>query len=69
MAPGGRPRLCHRHLVASEIDERNTRYLDRSDTFEDAKVESKSADGLEAVFSAGVKQQYFSSAPTTSAAI
>jgi hypothetical protein len=27
-----------------EIDERNTRYLDRSDTFDDAKVEEKSAD-------------------------
>ncbi len=26
-----------------EIDERNTRYLDRSDTFDDAKLESKSA--------------------------
>jgi oligopeptide transport system permease protein len=44
---------------SKEIDERNTRYIDRSDTFEDAKVESKSADGLEAVFSAAVKQQYF----------
>ncbi len=42
-----------------EIDDRNIRYLDRSDTFEDAKVESKSADGKEAVFSALVKQQYF----------
>ncbi|MEP9385663.1 ABC transporter permease subunit [Mesorhizobium sp. KR9-304] len=42
-----------------EIDDRNIRYLDRSDTFDDAKIESKSADGKEAVFSAGVKQQYF----------
>lgn len=42
-----------------EIDDRNTRYLDRSDAFDDAKIESKSADGKEAVFSAGVKQQYF----------
>jgi oligopeptide transport system permease protein len=42
-----------------EIDERNTRYIDRSDTFDDAKVESKTADGKEAVFSAAVKQQYF----------
>ena len=42
-----------------EIDERNTRYIDRSDTFDDAKVESKTADGMEAVFSAAVKQQYF----------
>lgn len=42
-----------------EIDERNTRYIDRSDKFEGAKVESKSADGKEVVFSATVKQQYF----------
>lgn len=42
-----------------EIDDRNTRYIDRSDTFDDAKIESKSADGKEVVFSAGVKQQYF----------
>jgi len=42
-----------------EVDDRNVRYLDRSDTFDDAKVESKSADGREAVFSALVKQQYF----------
>jgi len=44
---------------SKEIDDRNTRYLDRSDTFDDAKVESKTADGKEAVFSAAVKQQYF----------
>ncbi|MGE0283708.1 MAG: hypothetical protein AB7P20_24260, partial [Rhizobiaceae bacterium] len=44
---------------SKEIDDRNTRYLDRSDTFEDAKVESKSADGKEAVFSAAVKTQTF----------
>jgi len=42
-----------------EIDDRNVRYLDRADTFDDAKVESKSADGKEAVFSAAVKQAYF----------
>lgn len=44
---------------SKEIDDRNIRYLDRSDTFDDAKVESKTADGKEAVFSALVKQQYF----------
>jgi oligopeptide transport system permease protein len=44
---------------SKEIDERNVRYLDRSDAFDDAKMESKTADGLEAVFSAAVKQQYF----------
>lgn len=42
-----------------EIDERNTRYLDRSDTFDDAKLESRSADGTEAVMSASIKQQHF----------
>jgi ABC-type dipeptide/oligopeptide/nickel transport system permease subunit len=36
-----------------------THAIDRSDAFDDTKVESKSADGLEAVFSAAVKQQYF----------
>ncbi|MCC6206203.1 MAG: ABC transporter permease subunit [Hyphomicrobiales bacterium] len=42
-----------------EIDERNTRYIDRSDTFDDAKVEDRSADGTQMTFSAGIKQQYF----------
>lgn len=41
------------------IDERNLRYLDRSDTFDDAKVEETSPDGLRMVMSAAVKQQYF----------
>jgi len=41
------------------IDERYLRYIDRSDTFDDAKVEAKSADGLEMTFSAAVRQQYF----------
>lgn len=41
------------------VDERNTRYLDRSDTFDDAKVEEKSADGLTMVMSASVKRQFF----------
>lgn len=45
--------------ASSEIDDRNTRYLDRSDTFEDAKVESKSADGKEAVFSAAIRPLTF----------
>jgi oligopeptide transport system permease protein len=42
-----------------EIDDRNTRYLDRSDTFDNAKLESKSPDGKEAVMSASIKLQYF----------
>lgn len=41
------------------IDERNVRYIDRSDTFDGGKVESKSADGLSMVVSASIKQQYF----------
>ena len=41
------------------LDERYLRYVDRSDTFDDAKVEAKSPDGLELTFSAAVKQQYF----------
>ena len=41
------------------VDARYLRYVDRSDTFNDAKVEAKSPDGLEMTFSAAVKQQYF----------
>lgn len=42
-----------------EIDERNTRYVDRSDTFDDARVEDRTADGLQMTFSASIKQEYF----------
>jgi oligopeptide transport system permease protein len=41
------------------IDDRVTRYLDRSDSFKDGKVESKSADGLEMTMSAAVQHLYF----------
>src|SRR6185437_2570915 len=41
------------------VDERSTRYLDRSDTFDNTRIESKSADGLKMTMSASVKQQYF----------
>ena len=41
------------------IDERITRYIDRSSTFEDARFEGKSADGLAATFSAQVERQRF----------
>ena len=44
---------------SKKIDERNVRYLDRSDTFDDAKVEEVSADGMRMVMSASIKQQYF----------
>ena len=44
---------------SKKIDERNVRYLDRSDTFDDAKIEEISPDGMRMVMSAAVKQQYF----------
>jgi oligopeptide transport system permease protein len=44
---------------AKAIDERNIRYLDRSNVFEDARVEQKSADGLRLTVSARIEQQYF----------
>jgi oligopeptide transport system permease protein len=44
---------------AKAIDERVVRYLDRSDTFEDAKVEEKSEDGLKLTISGRVEQKYF----------
>jgi oligopeptide transport system permease protein len=41
------------------IDDRVTRYLDRSDSFKDGKVESKSADGIEMTMSASVQKLHF----------
>jgi oligopeptide transport system permease protein len=41
------------------IDERVTRYVDRSDSFEGAKVVEKSADGLKLIVSTQVKKEYF----------
>ena len=41
------------------IDERNTRYIDRSDTFDDARIEDRTADGMQMTFSAGILQKYF----------
>ncbi|TPI16480.1 ABC transporter permease subunit [Mesorhizobium sp. B4-1-3] len=41
------------------IDDRNVRYLDRSDAFDDTRIENKSPDGLEVTMSSAVKQQYF----------
>ncbi|RWA72629.1 ABC transporter permease subunit [Mesorhizobium sp.] len=41
------------------VDERNIRYLDRSDAFDDTRIESKSPDGLEVTMSSAIKQQYF----------
>jgi oligopeptide transport system permease protein len=42
-----------------EIDERVTRYIDRSDLFEGARVENRSPDGLAMSLSAEVEQKYF----------
>src|SRR5262245_39463286 len=44
---------------SKKIDERNLRYLERSDTFDDAKIEETSPDGMRMVMSASVRQQYF----------
>jgi len=41
------------------IDDRNIRYLDRSDAFDDTRIENKSPDGLEVTMSSAVRQQYF----------
>lgn len=41
------------------IDDRNVRYLDRSDAFHDTRIENKSPDGLEATMSSAIKRQYF----------
>ena len=47
--------------VASDkpVDERTIRYLDRSDAFDGAKVEEKSADGLTLTMSAAVSEERF----------
>ncbi len=44
---------------AKTIDERMTRYIDRSSVFEGAQVAEKSADGMKLVISTGVEKQYF----------
>jgi oligopeptide transport system permease protein len=44
---------------AKPIDERVVRYLDRSDTFFDAKVENAAADGLKLTMSAALEQKMF----------
>jgi oligopeptide transport system permease protein len=41
------------------IDERVTRYLDRSSVFEDTRVEAKAPDGLGMTLSTAVKRQHF----------
>lgn len=44
---------------AKPVDERSTRYLDRSDVFENAQVLEKSADGLTLKMAADVEQKHF----------
>ena len=44
---------------AKPIDERMTRYIDRSSVFEGAEVAEKSADGLRMVLATGVEKKYF----------
>ena len=41
------------------IDDHNVRYLDRSDAFDDTRIESKSPDGRQVMMSSAVRQQYF----------
>lgn len=44
---------------AKPIDERVTRYIDRSDVFEGAQITDKSADGMKMTMSADFKHEYF----------
>jgi oligopeptide transport system permease protein len=44
---------------AKPIDERVTRYLDRSNTFDNTRIESKSPDGLKLTMSATLEKEYF----------
>ncbi len=44
---------------AKPIDERVTRYIDRSDVFEGAAIAEKSPDGLRITMSADVERKYF----------
>ena len=44
---------------AKPIDERMTRYIDRSSVFEGAQIVEKSADGLKLTLSADVERKYF----------
>ena len=44
---------------AKPIDERVTRYIDRSDVFEGAQISEKSADGMTMTIRADVQKKYF----------
>ncbi|MEI8179353.1 ABC transporter permease subunit [Aestuariivirga sp.] len=45
--------------AAKPIDERVTRYIDRSDVFEGAQISEKSADGMTMTISADIEKEYF----------
>jgi oligopeptide transport system permease protein len=51
--------IIARVAAAKPIDERVTRYFDRSSTFEDTRVEQKSPDGTELVLRARIARHYF----------
>jgi oligopeptide transport system permease protein len=52
-------RVLVRVSSSKPIDERVTRYLDRSSTFENATVEETSTDGLSMTLSASIKRTFF----------
>jgi oligopeptide transport system permease protein len=52
-------RVLVRVTSSKPVDERVTRYLDRSDTFQGAAVEEKSSDGLSMTLSTTIKRIYF----------
>ena len=52
-------RIIARITAAKPIDERVSRYFDRSSTFEDTRIERKSSDGTELVLSAHIERNYF----------
>jgi oligopeptide transport system permease protein len=52
-------RIIARVAAAKPIDERVTRYFDRSSTFEDTRIEQKSPDSTELVLSTRIERNYF----------
>jgi oligopeptide transport system permease protein len=52
-------RIVARVAAAKPIDERVTRYFDRSSTFEDTRIEQKSPDSTELVLSTRIERNYF----------
>ncbi len=52
-------RLVAKVSSSRQIDDRTTRYLNRVDLFEDAKIIDKSADGKAMTLSVGIERQHF----------